>query len=81
MQPREMTSAERVDTRVLQVVYSLPDDRPVDVYVGQQMDVFMKASTRPASVALDTYGKPADPFADVRLDAHSSTEPAPAGRH
>jgi len=57
-------NSERVDTRVLQVVYSLPDSRPVDVYVGQQMDVFMKASTSPSAVALDAYGKPADPFGD-----------------
>jgi hypothetical protein len=33
-------NAERVDTRVLQVVYALPDDRPFRVYVGQQMDVY-----------------------------------------
>jgi multidrug resistance efflux pump len=34
-------NTERVDTRVLQVLYSLPDDRPAAVYVGQQMDVFL----------------------------------------
>jgi hypothetical protein len=35
-------STERVDTRVLQVLYSFqPGDRPI--YVGQQMDVFIKA--------------------------------------
>lgn len=35
-------STERVDTRVLQVLYSFsPGDQPV--YVGQQMDVFIKA--------------------------------------
>jgi HlyD family secretion protein len=36
-------STERVDTRVLQVVYSFkrPADRPV--YVGQQVDVFVKS--------------------------------------
>jgi len=38
-------SAERVDTRVLQIIFAL--DRPVTpVYVGQQMDVFIQ---RPAS--------------------------------
>jgi multidrug resistance efflux pump len=36
---------ERVDTRVLQVIYRLPprSERPVEVYVGQQMDVYMEA--------------------------------------
>jgi HlyD family secretion protein len=36
-------STERVDTRVLQVIYafSRPEDRPV--YVGQQVDVFVKS--------------------------------------
>jgi hypothetical protein len=38
-------SAERVDTRVLQVIYQF--DRPADrpVFVGQQMDVYIDAST------------------------------------
>jgi multidrug resistance efflux pump len=35
-------NSERVDTRVLQVIYALPDDRPVQVYVGQQMDVYLR---------------------------------------
>lgn len=37
-------STERVDTRVLQVIYSFkrPADRPV--YVGQQVDLFVKSS-------------------------------------
>ena len=40
-------NSERVDTRVLQVIYALPDetDRPVPVYVGQQMDVYLEAAT------------------------------------
>ena len=47
------TNAERVDTRVLQVVYRLPNDRSVDFYVGQQMDVYMKAAKEPKGVNLD----------------------------
>ena len=35
-------STERVDTRVLQVLYSFPADT-LPVYVGQQMDVFIEA--------------------------------------
>jgi HlyD family secretion protein len=40
------SSTERVDTRVLQVIYSLvrPDDIPL--YVGQQVDVFIEAPER-----------------------------------
>lgn len=34
-------NSERVDTRVLQVLYALPDRPPINVYVGQQMDVFL----------------------------------------
>ncbi len=40
------SSTERVDTRVLQVIYSL--SRPTDppLYVGQQVDVFIEAPSR-----------------------------------
>jgi hypothetical protein len=38
-------SAERVDTRVLQVLFAFPRDK-LPVYVGQQMDVMIEA--RPA---------------------------------
>jgi multidrug resistance efflux pump len=34
-------TSERVDTRALQVLYALPDNSPANVYVGQQMDVFL----------------------------------------
>lgn len=34
-------NAERVDTRVLQVLYRV-DDKQRDIYIGQQMDVFLK---------------------------------------
>jgi HlyD family secretion protein len=38
-------NSERVDTRVLQVIYALPEEhaRPIPVYVGQQMDVYLEA--------------------------------------
>jgi len=43
-------STERVDTRVLQVIYSIRDGGP-SVYVGQQMDVYIETpvgmNTRP----------------------------------
>jgi multidrug resistance efflux pump len=51
-------STERVDTRVLQALYSFPRTA-LPVYVGQQMDVFIEsapiaATTRPSSVPATT---------------------------
>jgi hypothetical protein len=49
-------STERVDTRVLQVLYKFEQSK-LPVYVGQQMDVFIEAppvtggSTKPAAKA------------------------------
>ena len=52
-------SSERVDTRVLQLVYSFPADA-LPVYVGQQMDVFIDApqagATKPGSTVPATSG-------------------------
>jgi hypothetical protein len=39
-------STERVDTRVLQVIYRVDNDA-LRLFVGQQMDVFIEASTIP----------------------------------
>jgi hypothetical protein len=36
------SSAERVDTRVLQVIYKFPNGIARRIYVGQQMDLFME---------------------------------------
>lgn len=43
------SSTERVDTRVLQIIYSF--DRPAgrNVYVGQQVDLYIEASSRAAN--------------------------------
>jgi hypothetical protein len=39
-------STERVDTRVLQIIYAVePEDKPL--YVGQQLDVYIDASDPP----------------------------------
>ena len=35
-------AAERIDTRVLQIIYALPEGSPV--YAGQQMDVFIESA-------------------------------------
>lgn len=36
------SSAERVDTRVLQVIYRFPNGHASRIYVGQQMDLFLE---------------------------------------
>ncbi|MBC3870411.1 efflux RND transporter periplasmic adaptor subunit [Undibacterium oligocarboniphilum] len=40
------TSAERVDTRVLQVIYSF-DTKDMPLYIGQMLDVFIDAGPKP----------------------------------
>ena len=42
-------STERVDTRVLQVIYRIEDSN-LPLFVGQQMDVFIDGSNQPSSV-------------------------------
>jgi multidrug resistance efflux pump len=64
-------NSERVDTRVLQAIYALPDRRPFQVYVGQQMDVYIKAAPVPHGVSLDS-----DP--NARLPFEDEEPPAPA---
>ena len=54
--------SERVDTRVLQVVYSLPDNRPIPLFIGQQMDVYVESTGPPAGVSLDTDLRRNSPF-------------------
>jgi hypothetical protein len=44
-------NTERVDTRALQVLYALPDQPPANVYVGQQMEVFLSAGDQEKSQA------------------------------
>ena len=62
-------NSERVDTRVLQVVYALPDERPIDLFIGQQMDAYIESAEPPAGVSLDTDLRRASPF---------PADPAPA---
>jgi hypothetical protein len=68
------------------VIYALPDDRAFDLYVGQQMDVYMKAATRPAGINLDAAGTVGLPFDDQQAPDRSSeraktkaTEASPSG--
>jgi RND family efflux transporter MFP subunit len=67
-------STQRVDSRVLQVIYSF-DRGAVPVYVGQQMDVFIEVSP-------DTGKKPAaqSPSGTCGDDAAGNRRPTKAGR-
>ena len=65
-------NSERVDTRVLQVVYSLPDDRQMPLYIGQQMDAYIESAPPPEGVSLDTDLRRNSPF------ENSPTPVAPA---
>jgi HlyD family secretion protein len=60
-------NSERVDTRVLQVLYEMPDNRQMDVFVGQQMDVYVKVSTTSKAASVDYGGLDAQlPFDDKK---------------
>ncbi|GAC1468367.1 MAG: hypothetical protein NVSMB9_11010 [Isosphaeraceae bacterium] len=65
-------NSERVDTRVLQIIYELPNDRQVDLFVGQQMDFYMQAATAPKGVSLDPGSKVVMPFDED--ESHAVTE-------
>jgi multidrug resistance efflux pump len=54
--------SERVDTRVLQVIYRLPDGGPATPYVGQQLDVYIKAAEPPQGFSFDIEANAQIPF-------------------
>ena len=68
------SNSERVDTRVLQVIYELDDDRPVEVFIGQQMDVYVRAVplSKSAESARSGGSKPRLPFEDEQPAATRS---------
>lgn len=45
------SSEERVDTRVLQLIYSFNSKQGIPVYVGQQVDVYIDTSTNESQVS------------------------------
>ena len=47
------SNTERVDTRVLQVLYALPEKTDIPLYIGQQMDIYIEAAKPPGGVVLD----------------------------
>ena len=64
-------NSERVDQRVLQVIYELPEDRQMDVYIGQQMDVYMKAATISRSIDSEVgLGNGTLPFEEETRTSH-----------
>ncbi len=72
-------NSERVDTRVLQVVYALPDNTKVPLYIGQQMDVYIEA-VEPEGVSLDTDLRRLNPFEKKPAQGpHEKTEDRPKG--
>jgi HlyD family secretion protein len=73
-------TSERVDTRVLQVIYAFaPKDFPA--FVGQQVDVFIKAPTRAEALIQPAPGRIAfGPFLDSEMPAVSSTSEMPKDR-
>lgn len=46
-------TVERVDTRVLQVLYEFPETPSIPVYIGQQMDVYIESAKLPGGIVLD----------------------------
>jgi multidrug resistance efflux pump len=67
-------NSERVDTRVLQAIYALPDDRKSDVFVGQQMDVYVKAADIAEEFSFDVGPNANIPFETETESAHSYSE-------
>jgi multidrug resistance efflux pump len=69
-------NSERVDTRVLQVIYELPEDRAVDVYVGQQMDVYLKAAPAGKGGELEVGGVDSQPLFENKAPDRGEVKPA-----
>lgn len=55
---------ERVDTRVLQVLYALPDKREFDLHVGQQLDVYIKTADAGEGTSMEVPPNVTKPFDD-----------------
>ena len=48
------SNTERVETRVLQVLYALPEKTAIPLYIGQQMDVYIEAAKPAQGVDLES---------------------------
>ncbi len=70
------SNTERVDTRVLQVLYALPETTTFPLYIGQQMDVYIEAVKPPGDAVLDV-----DPMTVKKpFDDDAAASKAEAGR-
>ena len=65
---------------MLQVIYELPDERAVPLYVGEQMDVYIKAADEPEGVSLDPDVRAPLPYEFEEKPAGTPAEKAPGGR-
>ena len=74
------SNTERVDTRVLQVLYALPAKTPIPLYIGQQMDVYFEAVKPPEGIQLDvdpmTVKKPFEDESPARDTGRVGPSPA-----
>lgn len=74
---------ERVDTRVLQVLYALPDRRETDLHVGQQLDVYIQTSENKEAIALEVPPNAKKPFDEpsdkAKLAQPTAPSPTPVG--
>ena len=75
-------NSERIDTRVLQVIYTLPKTvKRGELYVGQQMDVFIEAKPFDAAKSRfnadqnKTANGPSDPNANPTAKASATAKP------
>lgn len=66
-------TVERVDTRVLQVLYALPENASIPLYIGQQMDVYIEAVKPPGGLALEAVWSDRGPFGDKPVQAKSNS--------
>ncbi|MFO0889759.1 MAG: efflux RND transporter periplasmic adaptor subunit [Isosphaeraceae bacterium] len=71
-------NSERVDTRVLQVLYALPDSPQERVFVGQQMDVFLSVP-EPSRGAPERRDRPAVTGSETPPVTAAQGRPAPVG--
>jgi len=70
------SNSERVDTRVLQVLYALPEKTSIPLHIGQQMDVYIEAVQPPEGIVLDVDPmKVKRPFEDEPREASGRTDP------
>jgi multidrug resistance efflux pump len=69
-------NSERVDTRVLQVIYELPVERAVEVYVGQQMDVYLRAVPGTEGGELEVGGLDRHPLFEGKANEPAAVKPS-----